>query len=105
VTEIVSESGLGEPDDEAWQRFYVVRRDDGHEATIEASGTASAAETVRNVGDEEALECIADMGRTAALRYAERAQSPERRGKVLVRLRLDPLSGFVAKDYEYERSL
>ncbi|MGH2383347.1 MAG: hypothetical protein ACRDG7_19310 [Candidatus Limnocylindria bacterium] len=70
---------------------------------VEAQCTGTAEATAQNVEDREALAFIANCGRAAALTAAEKAQPPERRGNVTVRLRVDPLSGSLQTDYDYEK--
>jgi hypothetical protein len=59
----------------------------------------------RAQNDHEALAFIADRGEAAALKYAESAQSPADRGKVIVRLWVDGLNGSLHQDPDYERAL
>ena len=104
MTEILEETDLPSPRGDGWARLYRVRRDDGEEVTVDASctGTAEAIATV--AGGRDALEFIADRGRSAALRCAESAQSPARRGNVVVSVFVDAFSGALAIEYDYERS-
>lgn len=45
---------------------------------------------------------VGERGRTAAVKYAEHAQPPGIRGSTVVRLRVDPLTGLLAVDFDYE---
>jgi hypothetical protein len=103
VAEIVEETDLAAPGDDASLVYYTVRRDDGETVTVEAHCTGTAAAVANAQANREGQEYIADRGRTAALRYAEAAQSPAERGNTMVRLSLDALDGSVRADYEYER--
>jgi hypothetical protein len=101
VTELLKTSDATTRDADGWLVHYDVRRDDGETVLVEAHCTGTAEAVARAHGDAEALAYIADRGRSAALDFAERAQSPKHRGATLVRLAVDSLSGGLMRDYEY----
>ena len=103
MTEIISSNRTEGVD--AWQAWHYVRRDDGEEVAVEASCTGTAAETARAQENRETMAFIADRGEAEALRLAETAQSPAVRGNVLVRVFVNPQTGSLMHDYDYERSL
>lgn len=105
MAEIIEENDMTTNGADAWQVWYRVRRDDGEEVSVQATCTGTAEATAQAEEDREALSFIADRGQRAALHYAELAQSPAKRGNVIVRVMVDPHSGGLAHDYDYERSL
>ena len=105
MTEILEETDLTAPGEDGWQTSYLVRRKDGEEVTVNAACTRPAEAIARVAGSREALEFVADRGVSAALRCAESAQSPARRGGVIVSVFVDAHSGALAVEYFYERPL
>lgn len=105
MAEVVEQQDLTPAGADRWQVWYRVRRNDGEEVFVEASCTRTAEEVARAQNDHEALAIIADRGEAAALKYAESAQSPADRGKVIVRLWVDGLNGSLHHDPDYERAL
>ncbi len=104
MTEILDETDLTELGDDGFQSHYRVRRNDGELVFVNAACTGPAEATATIAENREALEFIADRGRSAAQRCAESAQSPARRGQVIVDLFVDA-SGALAVEYDYERPL
>ena len=105
MTEIVEETNLAVLGEDGWQCHYRVRRNDGDEVMVNAACTRTAEAIATAAKSREALEFIADRGRSAAQRCAESAQSPAKRGNVLVSVFVDDYSGALAVEYDYERPL
>lgn len=70
---------------------------------VNAACTRTAEAIAIASGSREALEFIADRGRSAAQECAESAQSPARRGSVIVSVFVDAYFGALAVEYDYER--
>lgn len=102
MAEILDVKDATTPSQDGWLVYYKVKREDGQAVTVEAHGTGSAEVTAQSSGNEEAIAYIRDRGSMAAVKYAERAQSPEERGNTLIRLSIDPLNGGLRVEYEYE---
>ena len=105
MTEILEETDVTAFGEDGWRRRYRVRRTDGEEITVNAACTRTAEAIATGMESREALEFIADHGRSTAQRCAESAQSPARRGTVFVNVFVDAHSGALAVEYDYERSL
>jgi hypothetical protein len=103
VAEILEETKLTVLGEDGWRCRYRVRRNDGEEVVVDAACTRRAEAMAIASESSEALEFIADRGRSAAQRCAESAQSPARRGSVIVSIFVDPHSGALAIEYGYER--
>ena len=104
MTEILDETDLTELGDDGFQSHYRVRRNDGELVFVNAACTGRAEAIATIAENREALEFISDRGRSAAQRCAESAQSPARRGQVIVDLFVDA-SGALAVEYDYELPL
>jgi hypothetical protein len=105
MTEIIEKNDLTTASQDGWFVVYRVRRNDGDEVTVEARCTGTDQATAEATGDEETIAFLNDQGNDAALKYAEHAQPPSRRGLVTVALFIDPYSGGLRVDYEYERGV
>ena len=103
MTEILEETNVTVLGEDGWQSLYRVRRNDGEEVLVNAACTRTAEAIATTAESREALEFIADRGRSAAQRCAESAQSPARRGEVIVSVFVDAYSGALAVEYDYER--
>ena len=103
MAEIISELDRTESGEDGWRVEYELRRRDGHLVTVQARADGTTEAVAEKVDDPETHQYIADRGRSAAEKFAERAQSPSRRGTVIVTLLIDPLSGLLTHDYHYER--
>jgi hypothetical protein len=101
--EIIATNDLTTSGDTGWKVYYTVRWEDGEEVTVDANCTDTAAVFAREVKDRETMEYFGDRGRSGALKYAESAQSPAQRGKVIVQLMIDSLNGRLRVTYDYER--
>ena len=104
MTEILEETSLTARGEDGWRRRYRVRRTDGEEITVDTACTRTAEAIAIAAESRDALEFIADHGRSAAQRCAESAQSPARRGNVVVSVFVDASAGALAVEYDYERS-
>lgn len=107
MTEITRAVDMTGRSEDGWSWTYFVTRDDGGEVVVEASCTGTAEAMARGErGDRAGLAAIEDRCSRAAVDFAERAQSPLRRGSpVLIRLSFDSVDGGALRhDYVYPDS-
>jgi hypothetical protein len=102
ILDMVDHTGPGE---DGWHVSYRVRRDDGEEIDADFICTGTARAVAEDVGDGETLAAIEDRGRAGGLKCAESAQSPAKRGRTRLSVKIDSVSGLLSHDYHYERDL
>ena len=84
---------------------YRIRREDGEELQAEVRCWEKAHAAAERTANTEALEAIADRGRTTSLAFAELVESPATRGAVLISIWFDPAdAGNLRHRVSYERS-
>ena len=105
MAELIDTDDLTTPGEDGWTVQYRVRRDDGEEVVVRATCSGTAEVVAHSHRDQHALAAIADRCETLALESAELAQSPRRRGEVLVRLWFDSLEGSFRRAFIYERAI
>jgi len=102
VAEIVDQKDTTPNDFDGWTQFYRLRRNDGSEvvADVQCTGTAEAVATQTH--NEEALGVMDNKASMLVVKLAEQAQSPNRRGSVLIRVWFDEIDdGNVRHDFMY----
>jgi len=105
MAELIETADLTTPGEDGWTVEYRVRRNDGEQVVVRATCSGTAEVVAHGQRDQHALTAIADRCATLALESAELAQSPRRRGEVLVRLWFDSLEGSFRRAFIYERAL
>ena len=105
MTEIRETFDLTTKGDDGWAIDRWVRRDDGGDVLVQARCTRTAEMVARAQDNRASLVAIADQCTSAALDFAERAQSPLRRGRVIAQLWFNPYDGSLLHDYDYELPL
>jgi hypothetical protein len=105
MAELLETYDLTDPSQHGWAVDHRIRREDGEELHAEVRCWDQARESAERAGNADALEAMADRGRTAALEYAEVVDSPAERGTVLISIWFDPAeAGALRRRVSYERS-
>jgi hypothetical protein len=105
MAEVVEIHDLTAPAQTGWALDYQIRRDDGEELHAEVRCWEKAQAAAAQAANADALAAIADRGAAAALEYAELADSPAKRGAVLISIWFDPADeGNLRHRVSYERS-
>jgi hypothetical protein len=106
MAEIKERKELTEPGDDGWKIVYKIQRDDGEFVTAEVTCTRTAEQIAQAQGNSRALESMGNYGGIEVLEYAERVQSPSRRGLTLITAFYDSVDGGnLSLNVSYERSL
>ena len=89
MAEVVETLDLTEPSQHGWAMNYRIRRDDGAELHAEVRCWDKARAAAERAANAEALAAIEDRGVAAALEYAERVESSEKSGALVISIWFD----------------
>jgi len=104
MAELLETHDLTDPSQSGWAADYRIRRADGEVLHVEVRCWDKAHESAERVGNEHALDLMADHGLAAALDHAEQVDSPAERGAVIVSIWFDPSDdGNLRHRVSYER--
>jgi hypothetical protein len=93
MAEIVKRTDVTGRSEDGWKLVYEIKRKDGELVTARVSCTRTAVQTAQAQDNAAALASMRNYAGIDVLEYAERVQSPYRRGRTLITGFYDSVNG------------